>query len=111
MIPLNRSSIRLILTLLLAVPGITSATGAEVVIDAGEQWRYLKGSAEPSPAWQALDYDDSNWSVGPGGFGYSSDIAYATTLGDMYRGYAAFYLRKSFQLQDPASAGLTLIVD
>lgn len=41
-------------------------------IEAGDPWRYLPGWTEPPPGWKLIDFDDSNWYVGPTAIGYGS---------------------------------------
>ena len=88
-------------------------------IDVGETWRYFKGTAEPPTDWTAQSFDDSSWLTGPSGFGYGPDCPAqrGTTLADMQQppsaqGYMSVYLRKTFQVDDPALVtSLTLTID
>ncbi len=80
-------------------------------IRAGDLWRYRKGTSEPSAGWKGLAFDDSAWFSGPSGFGYG-DGDDATVLSDMSGRYTSTYIRKKFNVPDPASvASLTLTVD
>jgi hypothetical protein len=75
----------------------------------GDDWRYFKGTEEPSggtTAWTEIDFDDDTWDVGPSGFGYD-DGDDATLLDDMEDGYTTLYIRKEFEVAD-ASALLDL---
>ena len=85
---------------------ITSATTINVdsgpdgnnIIAPGESWKYFKGTEPPSnpyKAWTAIDFDDSNWQTGPGGFGYG-DGDDTTVLDDMRGNYVSVYIRKEF---------------
>jgi len=69
---------------------------------AGGNWRYLKGTAEPPADWMSTDFDDSPWPQGESGFGYG-DGDDTTILSDMRYNYLSVYLRKSFNLTDPAA--------
>jgi len=76
--------------------------------DAGN-WRYHKGTTEPSDPrtdWRNEDYDDSAWSTGQAPFGYGSEAHEAadcnTVLGDMLNTYATLFLRKTFAVTDAA---------
>ena len=39
----------------------------------GDYWFYRVPSSQPSPSWNLLYFDDSNWSRGMSGFGYGDD--------------------------------------
>ena len=93
------------------IPVPDRAVAAETLIDAGDTWSYFKGNSAPPSDWKNVSFDDSGWSEGPSGFGYSSDIAYATTFADMYGNYVAFYLRKTFQMEDTNLTSLQLAID
>ena len=67
-----------------------------------EVWRYVKGTAAPSvpsTAWRALEFDDAAWLAGATGIGYG-DGDDATVLADMQNGYASFFARKVFTVND-----------
>lgn len=105
----------------LASPSPGASNGGEpATIDplpilVGETWKYFKGTAEPSPgnlaAWRQIAFDDSSWSVGPTGIGYT-DCSPATVLNDMINTYASVYLRKAFTVASPQQVtSLTLTMD
>ena len=74
-------------------------------IPAGSQWRYFKGTQEPSApptAWTQIGFDDSSWEVGPAGFGYD-DGDDATHLDDMLGNYLSVYIRHSFSITNSSS--------
>jgi hypothetical protein len=80
------------------------------MVDLGEDWQYLKGTAEPTPdtlgepttAWAQPGFDDSTWLTGPSGIGMG-DNDDATVLTDMQNNYISFYARKTFTINDPAT--------
>ena len=80
-----------------------------IVVDVGSGWRYLKGTAEPSPGdegeptteWAAIGFDDAGWHRGITGIGYG-DGDDATVLDDMRGNYFSVYLRGRFIINDPA---------
>ena len=85
----------------------TSAPSVEegILIPEKSEWRYFKGTSEPSTsprAWRSVDFDDSAWLTGlaPIGFG---EAFLATTLTDMRGGYSTLYLRRTFTVDDPAA--------
>ncbi|MBE7557588.1 lamin tail domain-containing protein [bacterium] len=71
------------------------------LVPPGAEWRYFKGTREPSDpvdAWRQVDFaEESTWSVGPAGFGYG-DNDDATVLSDMQNGYRSVYIRHHFQV-------------
>ena len=76
-----------------------------VLLEKGAGWKYLKGTAEPTPdgsgnatsAWTSLVFDDAAWLMGSTGIGYG-DGDDATVLSDMTNNYRAVYLRRKFTL-------------
>jgi hypothetical protein len=82
------------------------------LVDTGTPGKYFKGTKEPSPgpageattAWTKVDFDDSGWLDGPGGYGYSSDSTelqwVRTQLNDMNGKYISAYARLRFTLTD-----------
>ncbi len=71
----------------------------------GDDWRYFKGTREPSggtTTWTGVSFDDTTWPEGPGGFGYG-DGDDRTTLADMEGSYTTVYIRHAFNLANPAS--------
>lgn len=71
-----------------------------LLLDVGEEWKYFKGSEEPSDpadAWLEPDFDDSSWLTGATGIGYG-DGDDATVLDDMPGNYLSVFCRKSFEV-------------
>ncbi len=76
------------------------------LINAGQVWRYRKGTAEastPTTAWRATDFDDSGWSTGALPIGYDPSVSIATRLDDMRNTYRQVFLRKHFTANDAAA--------
>jgi len=88
------------------------APGSQVVpqvedielISAGAEWRYFKGTEEPSSptsAWREIGFNDNpsstNWLEGYTAIGYGESFI-VTELGDMNGGYTTVYLRKIFNV-------------
>jgi len=85
-----------------------------VLIPQGADWRYFKGTEEPSSAdiaaWRQPDFKESTWLTGPSPLFYGEFLA-GTLLSDMPGGYSSLYLRKDFDLTSPADLeSLTLLV-
>lgn len=87
-----------------------------LLIRKGDLWRYFKGTQEPPATWKSAAFNDTSWLQGPTGIGYGDDDD-ATVLEDMRQaganpGYLTVYLRKSFNIPDPAGVdALILKVD
>ncbi len=85
--------------LLTACWGITAFLVAqshwESIILAGNQWRYLPATSSPPADWYIPAFNDSSWSIGPGGFGYGDDDD-STVIPPVN----SVYLRINFQLED-----------
>ncbi|MFP6873214.1 MAG: PA14 domain-containing protein [Verrucomicrobiales bacterium] len=79
------------------------AAGAFALITEGSDWKYLDdGTLPPTPGWQAAPFDDSLWLSGAAVLGYGDDSV-TTTLsfgGDADNKHAAYYLRKTFNLDE-----------
>ena len=84
------------------------------LIAPGEVWKFFKGTEAPSNppnAWKAIDFDDSHWQTGTGGFGYG-DSDDATILNDMQGNYTSVYIRKEFSASSlPADEVVKLEID
>jgi hypothetical protein len=83
----------------------TSVAPTSTYVDYPDVWKIFKGTAEPSEGdarWAGLDFDDSTWLPGGAviGFGDGDEV---TLLSDMQNAYISFYVRKEFQVPDPAA--------
>jgi hypothetical protein len=67
----------------------------ETIINWGNTWKYMPGTAEPPPDWNQVVFDDSLWLSGPSGFGYG-DGDDSTTISPTI----SLYIRKSFFVSD-----------
>jgi hypothetical protein len=107
--------VRCFVMLLLSV--LSARAQESALVRAGETWRYIKGTQEPSSppdAWKTPAFDDAGWSSGISGFsyGYGGEYDEPTRLSDFGAGYFSVYLRKAFAVADPAQVQwLTLRVD
>lgn len=85
--------------------------GGEILIEIGEEWKYLEGYAPPPENWNKLNFDDSDWSRGESGFGYGDEDD-ATLLPEMQGRFTTLYLRKKFVVSDLSTVKtLSLNVD
>lgn len=85
-------------------PLICSTTPERVLVEIGDEWRFFRGSEEPSvpgDAWRDPTFDDSLWESGPTGIGFG-DGDDATVLDDMEGSYVAVFCRLTFDGIDPA---------
>ncbi len=82
-----------------------------VLIDEGAEWKYFKGTQEPSMGrdiWRRVNFDDSSWLIGRTVIGYGESFI-DTTLSDMRGKYSTLYLRKTFEVANIVDIGkLTL---
>ncbi len=67
----------------------------ETAIYAGDEWAYLVPTEEPSSNWNLLDFSDSEWLTGVGGFGYGDEDD-----GTEIDPTLSVYLRKTFYIED-----------
>ncbi len=100
---------------LLLLLTMTGAACAMPIIDAGDDWRYRKGTSAPQANWQTVADAalDSGWLTGAGGFGYGDDDD-ATELADMEDSYRSVYIRKAFTVEPgdlPATDEIILSID
>ena len=79
----------------------------EAAIVAENEWRYRLGDSEPPADWYQQGFDDADWQLGEGGFGYDDgddNTILPPTL--------SVYLRKEFEIVDvDVIAALTLYAD
>jgi len=78
-------------------------TDGIILIDEGAQWKYFKGTREPSPTqsswWRQMNFNDSSWLSGITPIGYGETFI-VTDLSDMRGGYSTVYFRKQFEVTD-----------
>ena len=108
--PYEFGRIGLLLTSIsLASPTPVAAQGK--LITEGDVWTFFRGTEDPGFDWASLEFDDSVWDEGPTPIGYGSDkgIVLGTVLDDMRMikdqqdGYLTVYMRKRFQIPNPAA--------
>ena len=83
---------------------VTSTSDDEsfVLVAAGADWRYAKGTSEPPATWRERNFDDTRWLTGTTPIGYGEAFL-ATSLSDMRGGYTTVYLRREFTVSDLAA--------
>ncbi len=76
---------------------ITSVVEIEgLFFDEGAPWNYLDNGSDQGTAWQALDFDDTNWKIGIGHMGFGDGDE--TTL--LTPGSITYYFRKIVNIAD-----------
>ncbi len=85
--------------------GMSRPCLSQELFGTGASWRYFKGLASPSPAdptaWRSSSFDDGSWPAGVATF-YYGDPFTGTLLDDMYGRYSTVFLRKQFNVVNPA---------
>lgn len=106
-------AIGFIILFLLAFPGFSQQEEVdhwETVIYDYEEWRYLVGTFEPSADWRNLSFDDSSWSLGPGGIGYGDgDDRTDISQEPGFEVPLSLYLRKTFTIYDTSAILLAVL--
>ena len=67
----------------------------ETAINAGDEWAYLIPKSDLPSDWKSLDFDESSWLTGPGGFGYGDNDD-----GTKIEPSMSVYMRKKFNVTD-----------
>src|SRR5688572_19337426 len=83
---------------------LSCSAPAALVINMDSSWKYLKGTAEassPNTAWRANGFNDASWSTANAPFYYGESLT-GTRLTDMDGGYSSVFLRKTFDVSNPA---------
>jgi len=81
----------------------------------GGSWRYRRGTAEassPPTAWRQATFGASAWPEGPAPIGYGAPAEGGTVLPDMRDNYTSIFLRRTFEVENPALvASIELALD
>ena len=91
---------------------VESGSGGDVdLIPGGAEWRYFKGTEEPSAPgqWRQIGFSDLSWLLGNTAIGYGEPFI-VTDISDMKGSYTTVYLRKTFDVIDPNAVG-TLVLE
>ena len=111
--------VRLLAVALLAQHFTVVSLAAPVPLVSGSDvWHWHKGTNAPQGNWKTVvegNLDTTDWVLGRGGFGYSTDNAgeladCQTLLSDMQNHYTTLYLRKSFEVTIPVQTNLHLML-
>ncbi len=105
--------VQLLFFCLLLVPPVVAQIEQVDYIEAGDTWRYFKGTAAPPASWNTVGFNDGSWLQGPTGIGYG-DGDDATELTDMRDSYLSVFMRRTFMVAEPqlvVSLGLDLTYD
>ncbi len=83
----------------------------EALVRERSDWRYFKGTQEPSSpvtAWREAGFDDSSWLMGSAPIGFGENFI-ATRLDDMRGNYGSVFARLKFNVPDPAKISELLL--
>lgn len=82
----------------------------ETAIYDSDTWRYLVPKTKVSANWRLMNFDDSTWSQGKGGFGYGPGI-HGTTIWKRSNGArpSAVFMRKVFQAVDTSKISIAVL--
>ncbi|MDO8630903.1 MAG: lamin tail domain-containing protein, partial [Phycisphaerales bacterium] len=97
-----------------SVAGGVTQGQTNVVIQAGSEWRFMKGLSEasdPTTAWRQAGFDDSQWDKGNLPIGYDGDpnFPFGIPLADMRGNYTSVFLRRTFSIGDLSQVGSLVI--
>ncbi len=74
-----------------------------------DEWRYWPGNSAPSDGleWTTLPFDDSEWEVGKGAFGYAdgNNLSHVVNYGTPLPRNNTIFIRKIFYVEDPSAMG------
>ena len=94
---MNKPSLSpLLIAVLFVSDYLSSQDHWETAIFADDTWNYIIPSSEPSSDWNTLNFDDSDWLMGTGGFGYG-DYDDGTTVDN---GTISVFMRRSFSITE-----------
>ncbi len=68
-----KKNISIVIVFLLAflIPGFAQSVHHwETAVFNDDNWKYFSGKSEPDASWRMLDFNDTSWPSGKGGFGY-----------------------------------------
>ncbi len=95
------------LAILLPFIGYTQINHWETLVYDNDSWNYTSPTSSLSDSWILKKYDDSNWNINQGGFGFGDDDD-STILGNVN----SVFLRKKFIINDSSSiSSLILHID
>ena len=92
----NLPLVRLLIAAFLVSDSVLAQDHWETAIFADDNWNYIIPSQEPSSEWNTVTFDDSDWLVGSGGFGYG-DNDDGTTVDN---GTISVFMRRSFTITE-----------
>ena len=82
-----------------AVEAYYQAQRVREIQPANATWKFFRGRSAPSDGvdWARPDFDDTDWELGEGGFGYGDQHS-GTLIDDMRGAYTSLYLRATVEL-------------
>ena len=87
--------LKIIILTLALTHTLSSQDHWETAIFANDYWSYLVPESEPESTWNELNFDDSDWDIGLGGFGYGDGDD--GTITDQA---ISVYFRTNFEVED-----------
>jgi hypothetical protein len=85
---------------------LASVTQGAEIFSTNSVWRFLEGRTEASTpdttAWRRADFEDVTFTNAPAPFTYGENYAYGTLLSNMINQYSCIFLRRSFEITNPA---------
>ena len=87
--------LKIIILTLALTHTLSSQDHWETAIFANDYWSYLVPESEPESTWNELNFDDSDWDIGVGGFGYGDGDD--GTITDQA---ISVYFRTNFEVED-----------
>ena len=76
----------------------------ETAVFAEDYWRYIVPVSEPDANWNEQSFDDSNWGLGEGGFGYGDNDD-----GTIVNQALSVYFRTTFNVEDISKISSAII--
>ncbi len=98
-------------------PIVFTATGGDIIPWEGDGYKYLVGTADQTPGFEATGFNDASWSTGRGGFGdHSADNLYCPLDASVHTNWVSvpsptdMLLRHTFTIPAGWTQSLTLSI-
>ena len=84
-----------LLSFVFIVSVVLSQDHWETAVYADDQWHYFVGESEPESNWRNVEFNDSDWQVGPGSIGYGDGDDLTEIEATI-----SLYIRRTFNIED-----------